>query len=46
MDAAKTELVFTHFMMAVLFLLGLVAVFVFLRLWRKEKKGSGRNFFE
>jgi uncharacterized membrane protein HdeD (DUF308 family) len=43
---ANTELVFTLFMMAVLLVLGVVAVVVFFRLWRKEHKGRGRNFFE
>jgi uncharacterized membrane protein HdeD (DUF308 family) len=45
-DQVNTELIFTLFMMAVLLVLGVVAVVVFFRLWRKENKGRGRNFFE
>ena len=42
----NTVLIFTLFMMAVLLVLGVVAVVIFFRVWRKERKGSGRNFFE
>jgi uncharacterized membrane protein HdeD (DUF308 family) len=45
-EQVNTELIFTLFMMAVLLVLGVVAVVVFFRLWRKENKGRGRNFFE
>ena len=45
-DQVNTELIFTLFMMAVLLVLGVAAVVVFFRLWRKENKGRGRNFFE
>jgi hypothetical protein len=40
------ELLFTIFMMVVLLALGVAAVVVFVRVWRKEHKGSGKNFFE
>jgi heme/copper-type cytochrome/quinol oxidase subunit 2 len=43
---ANTELIFTLFMMAVLLVLGIVAVVFFFRVWRKEKKEGGRKFFE
>jgi hypothetical protein len=46
MDTGNTELIFTLFMMGVLLILCFVAVFVFFRVWRKEKKDRGRNFFE
>ena len=45
-EQVNTELIFTLFMMAVLLVLGVVAVVIFFRLWRKENKGRGRNFFE
>jgi hypothetical protein len=45
-DGATNELIFTIFMMAVLLALGLAAVVVFIRVWRKENKGRGKNFFE
>ena len=45
-EQVNTELIFTLFMMAFLLVLGVVAVVVFFRLWRKENKGRGRNFFE
>jgi uncharacterized membrane protein HdeD (DUF308 family) len=45
-EQVNTELIFTLFMMAVLLVLGVVAVVLFFRLWRKENKGRGRNFFE
>ena len=40
------ELVFTLAMMGVLLVIGVVAVVIFFRVWRKENKGRGRNFFE
>lgn len=46
LDAGNTELIFTLFMMGFLLILGFVAVFIFFRVWRKEKKDRGRNFFE
>jgi uncharacterized membrane protein HdeD (DUF308 family) len=42
----NTELIFTIFMMAVLLVLGIVAVVVFFRIWRRENKGRDRNFFD
>ena len=45
-DDSSSELIFTLFMMGVLLLVGVGAVVVFFRLWRKENKGRGRNFFE
>jgi uncharacterized membrane protein HdeD (DUF308 family) len=46
-DADGTgELIFTIFMMVVLLAFGIAAVVVFLRVWRKENKGSDKNFFE
>ena len=45
-DQGNTELIFTLFMMTVLLALGIVAVVIFFRVWRKEKKGGGRKFFE
>jgi hypothetical protein len=46
MDADNTELIFSLIMMGVLLVLALAAVFVFFRVWRKENKGRGKNFFE
>ena len=37
-DAATRELIFVLVLMAVLFLFGLVAVAIFIRVWRKERK--------
>ena len=45
-DQSNTELVFTLFMMVVLLILGVIAVVIFIRVWRKEKKEGGRKFFE
>jgi hypothetical protein len=39
-------LVFTLLMMSALLVVCVVAVVVFFRVWRKENKGRGRNFFE
>ena len=44
---SNTELIFTLFMMGVLLLVGIVAVVIFFRVWRKENKGRRRrDFFE
>ena len=40
------ELVFTLVVMGVLLVICVVAVVIFFRVWRKENKGRGRNFFE
>jgi hypothetical protein len=45
-DADNAELVFSLIMMAVLLVVAIAAVVVFFRVWRKENKGRGRNFFE
>ena len=46
-DDSSSELIFTLFMMGVLLLVGLGAVVVFFRVWRKENKGrSRRDFFK
>ena len=45
-DGATNELIFTIFMMIVLLAFGVAAVVVFFRVWRKENKGRGKNFFE
>ncbi|HEX8686547.1 MAG TPA: hypothetical protein VF736_08085 [Pyrinomonadaceae bacterium] len=48
MDATpdNAELVFTLLAMAGLLAIAVAAVVVFFRVWRKENKGRGRNFFE
>ena len=46
MDADNAELIFSLLMMAVLLVVAIAAVVVFFRVWRKENKGRGRNFFE
>ena len=43
---SSTELIFTLFIMGVLLIICIIAVVIFFRLWRKENKGRGRNFFE
>ena len=43
---SSSELIFTLFMMGVLLIVGLGAVVIFFRVWRKENKGRRRNFFE
>jgi hypothetical protein len=43
---SSSELIFTLFMMGVLLIVGLAAVVIFFRVWRKENKGRRRNFFE
>lgn len=45
-DDGTNELIFTILMMVVLLALGIAAVVVFIRVWRKENKGRGKNFFE
>ena len=40
------ELTFTLVIMGVLLVICVVAVVVFFRVWRRENKGRGRNFFE
>ena len=40
------ELVFTLVIMGVLLVICVVAVVIFFRVWRRENKGRGRNFFE
>ena len=40
------ELTFTLLIMGGLLVICVVAVVVFFRVWRKENKGRGRNFFE
>jgi heme/copper-type cytochrome/quinol oxidase subunit 2 len=40
------ELIFTLVIMAGLLVFCVVAVVIFFRVWRKENKGRGRNFFE
>ena len=46
MDGDNAELIFSLLMMAVLLVVAVGAVVVFFRVWRKENKGRGRNFFE
>jgi hypothetical protein len=45
-DADNAGLFFTLVMMGVLLVVAIGAVVVFFRVWRKEHKGRGRNFFE
>ncbi|HST52536.1 MAG TPA: hypothetical protein VLJ61_11050 [Pyrinomonadaceae bacterium] len=45
-DDGNSELIFTLFIMGVLLVLCVIAVVVFFRVWRKEKKGGVRKFFE
>ena len=40
------ELTFTLIIMGVLLVVCVIAVVIFFRVWRRENKGSGRNFFE
>ena len=40
------ELTFTLVGMGVLLVVAIVAVVIFFRVWRRENKGRGRNFFE
>ena len=40
------ELIFTLVIMGGLLVICVVAVVIFFRVWRKENKGRGRNFFE
>ena len=45
-DNDFVELVFTLVGMGALFVVAVVAVVIFFRVWRKENKGRKRNFFE
>jgi uncharacterized membrane protein HdeD (DUF308 family) len=45
-EANDPELVLTLLLMAALLVIAVAAVVVFFRVWRKENKGRGRNFFE
>ena len=45
-DVNNAGLVLTLLLMAVLLVIGVVAVVAFFRLWRKENKGRDRSFFE
>ena len=40
------ELTFTLVVMGVLLVICVIAVVIFFRVWRRENKGRGRNFFE
>ncbi|HEX7313150.1 MAG TPA: hypothetical protein VF297_04490 [Pyrinomonadaceae bacterium] len=40
------ELTFTLIVMGGLLVICIVAVVIFFRVWRRENKGRGRNFFE
>ena len=42
----EPELLLTLIVMGVLLVVAVVAVVIFFRVWRKENKGRGRNFFE
>jgi uncharacterized membrane protein HdeD (DUF308 family) len=44
-DDTSSELIFTLFMMGVLLLVGVAAVVIFFRVWRKENKGRPRSDF-
>lgn len=44
-DDSSSELIFTLFMMGVLLLVGILAVVIFFRVWRKENKGRPRSDF-
>ena len=46
MEDGNTELIFTLIIMAALLVVGIVAVVIFFRVWRKEKKEGGRSFFD
>ena len=45
-DADNAGLALTLILMGVLLVVAIGAVVVFFRVWRKENKGRGRNFFE
>ena len=45
-DGDSAELVLTLLLMAALLVVAVAAVVVFFRVWRREHKGRGRNFFE
>ncbi|HEX8558236.1 MAG TPA: hypothetical protein VF668_09050 [Pyrinomonadaceae bacterium] len=42
----EPELLLTLILMGVLLVIAVIAVVIFFRVWRKENKGRGRNFFE
>jgi hypothetical protein len=42
----NTELIFSLVIMAGLLVVCIAAVVIFFRVWRREHKGRGRNFFE
>ena len=44
--ADNAELTLTLLLMAALLVFAVAAVVIFFRVWRKENKGRGRNFFE
>jgi len=44
-EDSSSELIFTLFMMGVLLLVGIAAVVVFFRVWRRENKGRPRRDF-
>ena len=44
-EDSRSELIFTLFMMGVLLLVGIAAVVVFFRVWRRENKGRPRRDF-
>jgi hypothetical protein len=46
MNGDEAELLFSLLVMGVLLVVAIAAVVVFFRVWRKENKGRGRNFFE
>lgn len=45
-DSDNAGLALTLILMGVLLVAAVGAVVVFFRVWRKENKGRGRNFFE
>lgn len=44
-EDSSSELIFTLFMMGVLLLVGIAAVVIFFRVWRRENKGRPRSDF-
>ena len=45
-SAENAQLTLTLLLMAALLVVAVIAVVVFFRVWRKENKDRGRNFFE
>jgi uncharacterized membrane protein len=43
MSAANRELLFVLILMGVLLVIGIAAVFIFIRQWRREHSGKGRK---